>query len=412
MADNSNSRKKALIVGVLAFLFAGGGVFLFFIIQASNDLTGANKKSGFTYGGVAREATASFFKFVGFDDVESMIKEPPAERPRLKEYEEAGLLDAAPPAAAAADADMPWAPSAASGRSASPSSVPKMGGRGGSGVGGLGGGGSKSSGGMSRFDNAPGAGNTKVSANTLASAGGAPSKGTFASLKNTRAMLGEGLRSGSAMTAKGKWDSSFGVGRAGGGSGADLAYGKPGLVNLDKIKKGEVDNLKTTEKGSLKVPDVGAPEKDKDAEGKDPVIEKAKEAAEDAVTKGMASAMTGAIGQGLNKGMGSGDDRTAPMESGQCDASAGPQTQVCTGVLAKQAPGDTGASYKQVGTTAEGRVYEVSFLGSGPGITEKFKGAEVNYNDTATMVIKKDGSVTFSGWKNNEVPLAESRDSR
>jgi hypothetical protein len=406
MADNSNSRKKALIVGVLAFLFAGGGVFLFFIIQGSNDLTGANKKGAFTYGGVAREATASFFKFVGFDDVESMVKEPAKERPRVKEYADAGLLDEAEAPAAASD--VPWAPSAASPRSASPTSVPRMAGGGGSGVGGLGGGGSKSSGGASRFADGSGAGNTKISAKLPDAAEGAPSKGTLGTLKNARAMLGEGLRSGSAMTAKGKWDSSFGVGRTGGGASGDLAYGKSGLVNLDRIKKGEVDNLKTTEKGSLKVPDVGAPTEDKSkgvGEG-DPVLEKAKETAKEAATKSMAEAMTGAMGKGLS-GAGTSKDGTPALESGECDANAGPQTQVCSNMLKKQVPGDISAGYKQVATLPEGKVFEVSFKGAGPGITPDLKGQPVSYNDTALMLMRPDGKIEFSGWKNKEVPAGK-----
>jgi len=39
MQDNSANRRKTLIISVLLFLFAGGGIFLFFVVQGSNDLT-------------------------------------------------------------------------------------------------------------------------------------------------------------------------------------------------------------------------------------------------------------------------------------------------------------------------------------------------------------------------------------
>jgi hypothetical protein len=411
MADNSNNKKKTLIIGVLAFLLTGGGVFLFFVIQGSNDLTGANRKNAFTYGGAAREATASFFKFIGFDDVEDIAKEGPKDRLRLKEYAAAGILDDGG-LASGAEEDIPWAPPAASGRSAAPSNIPRMGGGGTSGVGGMGGGGTKSSGGASRFGDASGAGNTKISNSVQEAGTGVKGKDSLAALAKTRALLGDGLRSGSAAAAKGKWDSSFGVGRSAGGGGNDLAYGKTGLVNLDKIKKGEVDNLKTTDPKSLKVPEVGAPVKDEKAAAQDSAVQKAKEAAEDAIAKSMASSMLGGLGQGLSNAGGSGgqsspDSRSGAPEgntSGSC--SNGVTTGVCSAAASAQIPSDTKVSYNKVGSNANGDVFEVTYEGAGKGITPDLKGTPVNYRDTAIVQITKDGPKILSMGAINEVPVA------
>jgi hypothetical protein len=152
--------------------------------------------------------------------------------------------------------------------------VPKMSGAGGSGVGGAGGGGSKSAGGVSRFGDGASAGNTTISARSQAGADGPAGKGTMASLKSARALLGAGLRSDSAMTARSKWGQSFGAGTGGGKSGGDLAYSKSGLVNLDKIKSGEIKSLKPGP-----IAEVGAFERDKEAESKDPTLNAAKEKA-------------------------------------------------------------------------------------------------------------------------------------
>ncbi|MBI5743251.1 MAG: hypothetical protein HY952_01755 [Elusimicrobia bacterium] len=404
MADNSENRKKTLIVSVLAFLFIGGGVFLFFVIQGSNDLTDSGKKNTFTYGGAAREATASFFKFIGFDDVESIAKEGPKERPREKEYAAAGILDSAGTSSKSED-EVPWSRPPSSGRSASPSSIPRMEGGGTSGVGG-GGGGSKSSGGVSRFGEGSDSGNTKIAAKAPeAAAAGETGKGTLGALAKTRAMLGEGLRSGSASTAKGKWDASFGSGRAGSGGGSELAYAKSGLVNLDKIKKGEIDNLKTTDPKSLKIPDVAAPVKDEKAgAATDPALKKAQETAEDAIKKSMASSMLGAVGQGLGNSVsgGSGSEDTdraqgsGPMESGSCAANS--STPLCSSMAKSKVPTDTGISYTQIGSTSEGKIMQVNYAGTGPGITAAYKGETVPYNDACNVLVKPDGTTKVIGW--------------
>lgn len=296
MADNSNGRKKTLIISMLLFLLGGGGIFLYFIIQGSNDLTGAGK-SNFQYGSVARGTVSSFFKVLGFSDSEPLSQSATV---RLKAR---GLLEEEPAPEKADISDWMAPAEKASGSSQAPSrsatAVPRMGGRGTSGVGGLGGGGTQSSGGISRFGDSAEGGNTKL-ANAAAGAAGVNGKGTLAALVNTRAMLSHGLNSGSAMTAKSSWDRSFGVSNANAHGGPSMAYGKTGLVNLDKIKKGEVDNLKTTDIKSLKTPEPGAFKEDKSAEAGDPVLKKAKDQeAADAAKKAAAQALASAVGKGL-----------------------------------------------------------------------------------------------------------------
>ena len=414
MTDNSKARKKALIVSVLLFLAAGGGVFIFFVIQGSNDLTGANKKNSFTFGGAARDAATSFFKFVGFEDVDSIAKEGPKDRPRIKEYEAAGMIDSAGAGAASSSGgEMPWASSAGGGRSASPSYVPKMAGRGGSSVGGLGGAGTRSSAEVSRFGGGGDAGNTRVTtAKPHEAADGIKGSGTLTALAKSRAMLGDGLRSGSAMTAKSKWDASFGVGRTGASGGGELAYGKTGLVNLDKIKKGEVDNLKTTDPKSLKVPEVGKPEYAGDGKGGDGKGDK--ESAADAMNKSMAASMFGAMGQGLSKPLvsdkGGGDMRSlsedpaggsSPGLNGSCQA--GSTAPLCNHVDGMKVNTDTNISYRQIGTTADGPVVQITYSGSGPGITPEYKSnpdVQVDYHDTVNAVVDpKTGEIKkIIGW--------------
>ena len=403
MADNSESRKKALIISVLAFLFAGGGVFLFFIIQGADDLTGASKKGAFTYGGVAREATTSFFKFIGFDDAESALpKGGYKERPMpawLKAEDERQRRALAE--SGGADILSDWKAPAASARSA----IPRMSARGSAGLGGGGGGGSSSSGGVSRFGDSSDAGNVKISRGSAAGAGGVPVAGAMGALNNARAMLGAGLRSGSASTAKGQWDRSFGVGGSGPGGG-NMSYGKSGLVNLDKIKKGEVDNLKTKADGSLKTPEVGEPVKDEAAEAQDPVLQKAKEAAEDTMKKDIAQALVGAVAPKLMSAGATdpaGDTASAsrgvnPDSSGNCNPADGPQTQFCSAALDNRLMPDDNVLYKIVGNSSKGQIVDVTYNGSVPITDGVDAGKTINDTSPSTALVKPDGTVEFISW--------------
>lgn len=300
MAGNSQDRKKALIVSMLLFLMTGGGIFLFFVVQGSNDLIGKGKE--FSYGGAAREGVSSFFKYVGASSEEGIVSESGKIRAEAK-----GIVLGEPLEAPADVSDWMEKPAAKSAASAGPASVPRMAGGGLSGAGGIGGGGSRSSGGVTRYGEGSGLGNTKIGGG--AGADGAADKGTLASLRNAKAALGEGLRSGSAMTARSKWGSGFGEGS---GKGGNLAYGTGGLVKLDTIKKGEVASLKTSYMKKPEVPEAGAFERDKDAEKKDAGIQAAKEAAKEAAEAAAKKAAIQAALQAAASGVGGTSSNPTP----------------------------------------------------------------------------------------------------
>jgi len=259
MEEKPKNRKKGVFLLMAIFLVGGGGIFLFFILQGSEDM---KKGSGnFSYGTVVRDGVSSFFRSVG-----SLVVEDEDTNRKNELYQDKLRARAASAAninlsdwmgKAAPEGRQVSSPAAARAASSGPpTSVPKMsgGGRGG-GVGGGGGGGTKSSGGASRFAGGTSGDNLKLSGGADGQGGAGTGKGTLGSLRNAQATLKEGLRSSSAMTAKNKWDQSFsgstggsskfGSGSAGGGSVS--AYGKSGLVSLDTIKSGEITSLKTTE---------------------------------------------------------------------------------------------------------------------------------------------------------------------
>lgn len=300
MQDNSRDKKKTLVVSVLAFLFIGGGVFLFFIIQGSNDLTGKGKNS-FSYGAAAREGVSSFFKSIGVVPDEEAIREKRkddilAAYGFMPDGKTAGdLSDWMSNDRAAAPAQAPG------GYTPRPSAVPSMSKASMSQPGG-GGGGSKSSGSSSRFGGGENSGATSVSAAAKSAAPGASGKGTLGALKNARSLLGEGLRSGSAMTASSKWGQSFGVGGSGGKSG-ELAYNKSGLVGLDKIKSGEIASLKMDKNGAALAPEAGAFERDKNAESKDANLQAKNAESKNNLENETKTAAAQAALDGLGKGM-------------------------------------------------------------------------------------------------------------
>jgi len=124
-------------------------------------------------------------------------------------------------------------------------------------------GGSKSTAEMSKFSGGGDASNVSISGARQAGKAAQGRGGVMGALASAKAMMGDSLKTGSAMAARSKWGQAFGVG--GGGKTGELAYGSSGLVQLDTIKSGAIDNLKTTDAGSLKV----TPVKDLESEAKD-----------------------------------------------------------------------------------------------------------------------------------------------
>jgi len=397
MADNSNNRKKTLFVSVLLFLAAGGGVFLFMVIQGSNDLT-KGKGNTFTYGSAAREGVSSFFKYLGGSSDEEKMTELKTEMAEIRED-----LVATAQAANPDISDWVAPPSKPSASAASPTAVPRMGAASLSGAGGAGGGGSKSSGGSSRFSEGSGLGSTRISRNT-ASATGTTEKGTLAALTNARAKLGDGLRSGSAATAKGKWDSSFGVG-GGSGKGSDMTYGK-GLVNLDTIKKGEIDNLKVANAKSLKVTEPGEFERDEKAESKDAGIQAAKEKAEAAAKESAEAAAKKAAAQAALQAASQGAGGTAgqPANNAPKDDRAGNNANALAQIPEVVQQNATTAIFQNQ-QTASGTTLQdsaINFTKTDNGFEATFTGTATDstgkqYPYTQTAIMKADGTIT--GWR-------------
>ncbi|MDA8132770.1 MAG: hypothetical protein M0011_14805 [Elusimicrobia bacterium] len=356
MGNSSNNRKIALIVSVLAFLFAGGGVFLFFVIQGSNDLTGKNGKNSFSYGFSVRDAVTPLFKTLGISTYDDEMKDA-----AVKRLEARGVTP--PNGAPSSSPDISdWmakdgsraSASAPASRPSAPTNISKMAQKSMSGVGGLGGAGSKSSAGLTRFGEGSESGETSVSASAHAGKAGAADKGTLASLKNARALLSQGLQSGSAMTARDKWNQSFGVGGAKSATGGQLAYNKSGLVSLDKIKSGEIENLKMDKANTFGAPDVPKMEKAAGAADIDQDPNKKKDA-EAQMKSDIASALTGAAGNALtNSGSKPGDLTTASADHG--DPNKPPESVVAMGSNQKPPEGkycpdgcptaDGGGTYK------------------------------------------------------------------
>ena len=277
MSDNSSSRKKTVMVSLLTFLLIGGAVFLFFIVQGSKDIT-KSKNSNFQFNSLARGSLAPFFRYLGVD-VETPKNVHEARVDKFIAKNESADMDMAGWLAESAGsggsaAARPDGGAYASGRA--PSVIPRMeGGRGGFSSGG--GGQSNSSGGGDRFSEGSDKRNTKISASASSVGAGAASGrgGSLGSLRNARAMLSGGLRSGSAMTAKSSWDKSFAAGGGGargpnsGAGGGSMSYEKAGLVGLDNIKTGEVADFKISDpSGAAAVPGASPPKLVDDSDSK------------------------------------------------------------------------------------------------------------------------------------------------
>jgi hypothetical protein len=245
MKLNSNDRKQIYVALVAFFLLFGGGVFVFFIFQGLGDLRGGSR-GGIAYGFAARTAALPMFQYFGLSEDE---KPAPPIRNRgmdLSLVNTQGDVSDWTAGKGAADGASGGTPGEA-GRNASGGAsaqipgatrIPRMS-RGG------GGGGSQTSGGVSSLPAGAGAGNVNISGGRADGKGNFRGRGgALKSLAVTRAALGDGLRSGSAMAAKSKWGQAFGVGPGGGSD--NMAYGASGMVKLDTIKSGEIDSLKTT----------------------------------------------------------------------------------------------------------------------------------------------------------------------
>ncbi len=309
-ADSNSGRRKAIIVSLLVFLFIGGGIFMFLIYQGLGDMKG-DSKDNFSYGFNVRNAVLPVFQYFGLAENNADRGEETKKRLDARGLE-TSLLDE--PQTDISD----WmAKGKERGSSRAPASfsapsvrtgIPRLGG----GLNGAGGTGASSQSGadISRFGGGADSGNTKISRMGQNGPSSMKGHGTLTALSNARAALGEGLRSGSAMTARAKWDQGFGLGTTGKKSG-ELAYGKPGLVKLDGIKSGDIANLKTMDPGSLKVTEPGKPAEDTEGEAKakadgklgdKDVMKSVVDAAGQGISKGISSAAGGSGSRGETSG--------------------------------------------------------------------------------------------------------------
>ena len=296
-------RKKSLVVGILAFLLAGGAMFVLMTFQGANDIKNTDAKMNFSYGNVIAGAVAPLFEALGITDDKSELEEATRKRVYERSPEQFALNLAdwtGEGAASAADDDSYASSGSSSGYSgggnhsaSAPSSEPyrKMeAALGSSGFSGGGGRSQTSSNGMSSFEKGgsadavnTGGGHSYASGSKLPVGKG---KG-IETLKASRQMLSTGLTSGSANVARSQWSSAFGEGRSTGKTSgfsnnkADLnAYNSGGLANLDKIKSGEITDLKmnSIDGKSGAVPTASVPtmaDKGKKGDENDDLIEKA-----------------------------------------------------------------------------------------------------------------------------------------
>ena len=389
MADNEKKRRKTLLISMLVFLVSGGGIFLFFVIQGANDLTGAGKQAMFSYGYAVRDAVTPLFKALGIiTSQDEMVRE-------TKERWKARGVDISKGVAAPDVSDwMSKGGSNSSGRNGSgvtslPStSIPHMMGSRLGGLGGMGGGSSKSSNSLSRFAARSGSADASISSSGGGGAFPGAGKGTLGELRNARTMLTAGLESGSAMKAKGMWDRSFGVG--GGNSGTSrLKYNDSGLVSLDKIKSGAIADLKMGDTGNA--PGASGPKQDvtgsETALANDKSVQKAME---EQMKEALAKNALDSLGNSMSNNSGNG----SPGDSG---SGAPPDDVTAVGNNTKPPDGQycpqgktlaDGSSFKDNPPqySKEGQTWTVTYTG-----TQKMPdGSSFNYSDK--MVVNPGGN--------------------
>lgn len=319
----SLGKKKSLVVGILSFLLAGGAMFLFMVMQGTKDIKNADARMNFSYGNVIAEAVAPLFEALGVTDKNDEAK---GIRNRLASRAPEMPLDISDWITEGKDSssDKNGSSTASDGENSSggygsasaPSSEPYRKMEAALGSGGFGGGGRSqtSSNGMTSFSKGAEDDAINIRGGSASSAKGSslPSgkKKGVEVLKASRKMLSAGLTSGSANTARGEWSAAFGEGRSSSKSGqlsgfagskTDLdSYKDAGLTSLDKIKSGEINDLKMSDIDGkhVSVPDAGVPAIADEANGESQKDDKA--SMEDVLKDAAGTAMKGAASSESN----------------------------------------------------------------------------------------------------------------
>lgn len=267
------SRNKAMATGILAFLLAGGAVFIMMIMMGTKDIKDQDARMNFSYGNVLAGAVAPLFEALGITDNDNANEDSTRRRIQSRSPEMFALsiedwLGIKPDTSSGADSDSSsggndffsdYSDSRYSSEASAP--IPRAefgmsGGMGGSG-GGSTGISSKGHQGANTFSSKAAQdvfkGDSKLTAD-----GQLPSmkgKKAINTLKASRQMLGTALTSGSATVARNNWSAAFGQSKALSGKSSGFANGKlnkevfrdANAAALDKIESGEIKNLKLSD---------------------------------------------------------------------------------------------------------------------------------------------------------------------
>ena len=285
------TKKKSMTVGILAFLLAGGAVFVMMIMMGTKDIKDQDARMNFSYGNVIAGAVAPLFEALGLTETDPSKQEVIAEKMKSHsgKYGELNINDwlGIKPDSVASIKDNNFGKGSyggSSGRSSSastPTHIEKMDSDFSGGFSSGGGGGSSSS--STRDGNSFAQSSVKEAINKNASAGdsqgnGASLKGGKANalkyLKGFRQTIGDGLASGSASVARGNVASAYGQGKAklahsgkasgfGNGKLAQSAFNDANAVALDRIESGDIMNLKMSDIDgkNASVPEASVPKK-------------------------------------------------------------------------------------------------------------------------------------------------------
>lgn len=333
-------KKKSLLVGIFAFMLAGGAIFIMMIMMGTKDIKNQDARMNFSYSNVLAGAVAPLFEALG-------VKNSPfSEEAAIRRMD--SRLGGTPPLSIEDWIGKNESPSlkmnsfgsksASGGRTGSYSSsdyssssepMPRADfGMGGGGFGGGGGSSTSSSGrgGSNSFastsvkDAIDFKNGDKSGGQSLPAMKG---KNAINTLTASRKMLSGALTSGSANVARSNWNASFGQGqaRATGGSTSGFNNGKidksafkdANAVALDRIESGEIMNLKNAlaENRGESVPSASVPKTIYDeSKNEDPADKLAKQALQ-------------AAGDGISSGLSGGGSDSSASSGGMENLKAG-----------------------------------------------------------------------------------------
>lgn len=260
-------KKKSLLVGIFAFMLAGGAIFIMMIMMGTKDIKNQDARMNFSYSNVLAGAVAPLFEALGVTDADSANLEATRKRIASRDPDLFALTiddwvgkKESPSLKIGSFGNKTSSGSRVNSYSSSEPAPRADFGMGGGGF--SGGGGSSQTSGTGRSGSNSFASSSVKNAidfkNGDKSAGQSlpamKGKNAINTLTASRKMLSGALTSGSANVARSNWNASFGQGqaRATGGSTSGFNNGKidksafkdANAVALDRIESGEIMNLK------------------------------------------------------------------------------------------------------------------------------------------------------------------------